>query len=126
MAATAPRAMLSFAQRIALRSTCSLSIAAAMLLALSISQLPLCTLTMIMPAAFMASSNPSRRCWPLKAVGVRQGLLLRAHLPRRKIEDPPPSHGVLDGGARDGLRGPRRGQARRRGHDRLRSGTRTR
>ena len=40
--------------------------------------------------------------------GVRQGLLLRADLPRREVEDPPPPDRVLDGGARDGVRGPRR------------------
>ena len=31
--------------------------------------------------------------------GVRQSLLFRADVPRREIEDPPPSHGILDGGA---------------------------
>ena len=36
--------------------------------------------------------------------GVRQGLLLRADVSRREIEDAPPSDGVLDGGAGDGLR----------------------
>ena len=36
--------------------------------------------------------------------GVRQGLLLRSHVPRREIEDAPPPDRVLDGGAGDGLR----------------------
>ena len=47
--------------------------------------------------------------------GVRQSLLLRAHLPRRKIQDAPPPHRVLDGGAGDGLRHAGRRQARGRG-----------
>ena len=34
---------------------------------------------------------------------LRQGLLLRADLPRGKIQDPPPPHRVLDGRARDRL-----------------------
>src|SRR3989442_915054 len=29
----------------------------------------------------------------------REGVLLRPHVPRRKVEDAPPSHRVLDGGA---------------------------
>ncbi len=35
--------------------------------------------------------------------GVRQGLLLRADLPRREVEDPAPPDGVLDGRARGRL-----------------------
>ena len=40
--------------------------------------------------------------------GLRQGLLLRPDLSRRKIEDAPPPDGVLDGRAGGGLRRPRR------------------
>ena len=36
--------------------------------------------------------------------GVRQGLLLRPDVSRGEIQDAPPSDGVLDGGAGDGLR----------------------
>src|SRR2546421_229389 len=32
-----------------------------------------------------------------------QGVLLRPHVPRRKVENAPPSHRVLDGGARSGV-----------------------
>ena len=39
--------------------------------------------------------------------GARARLLLRPDVPRREIEDAPPPHRVLDGGARDGLRRPR-------------------
>ena len=35
--------------------------------------------------------------------GVRQGLLLRADVPRREVEDAPPPDGVLDGRARGGV-----------------------
>src|SRR2546428_232923 len=34
---------------------------------------------------------------------ARQGVLLRPHVPRRKVEDAPPPHRVLDGGAGSGL-----------------------
>src|SRR3989449_11145038 len=34
---------------------------------------------------------------------ARQGVLLRPHIPRRKVEDAPPPHRVLDGGAGSGL-----------------------
>ncbi len=47
--------------------------------------------------------------------GPRQGLLLRPHLPRREVEDAPAPHRVLDGGARDRLRAPRRRRGPRRG-----------
>ena len=35
--------------------------------------------------------------------GVREGVLLRTHVPRREVEDAPPPHRVLDGRARGGL-----------------------
>ena len=40
--------------------------------------------------------------------GAGQGLLLRPHLPRREVQDPPAPHRVLDGGAGGGLARPRR------------------
>ena len=40
--------------------------------------------------------------------GARQGLLLRADVPRREEQDAPSPHRVLDGRARDGLCRPRR------------------
>ena len=45
---------------------------------------------------------------------VRQGVLLRPHLPRRKEQDPTPPHRVLDGRARVGIRHASRLYARRR------------
>ena len=51
--------------------------------------------------------------------GPRQGLLLRPHLPRREVEDPPPPDGVLDGRARGGLPGVRGALRARRGVRRL-------
>ena len=56
--------------------------------------------------------------------GVRQGLLLRSDVPRRKIQDAPPPDRVLDGGAGDGLRDAGRREARGRGAGRLRGGAR--
>ena len=67
-AASAPNAMLSLLQSRAFKSGCALSMAEETLLAMSISHCPLCESTIFIPAAFMASSKPSRRCWPLKAV----------------------------------------------------------
>ena len=46
--------------------------------------------------------------------GARQGLHLRPDLPRRKIEDPPPPHRILDARARSRLRRPRRHDGPRR------------
>ena len=46
--------------------------------------------------------------------GLRQDLLLRPGVSRRKIQNPPPPDGILDGGAGDGLRRSRRRQTRRR------------
>ncbi len=40
--------------------------------------------------------------------GARQGVLLRPDVPRGEVEDPPASDRVLDGGAGDGVRRPRR------------------
>ena len=54
------------------------------------------------------------------AMALRQGLLLRADLSRRKIQDAPPSDRVLDGGAGDGLRHAGRRQAGGRGDGGLR------
>ena len=49
--------------------------------------------------------------------GARPRLLLRPDLPRRKIEDAPPPHRVLDGGTRDGVcRSERRDGSRGRSH----------
>src|SRR5439155_695167 len=52
--------------------------------------------------------------------GLRQGVLLRADLPCREVEDAPASHRVLDGRARDGLRRPRPGHGPGRGLPRAR------
>ena len=43
--------------------------------------------------------------------GAGQGLLLRPHLPRREVEDPPPPDRVLDGRARGGVQRLRRQHA---------------
>ena len=47
--------------------------------------------------------------------GARPGLLLRADLPRREVQDAPPPDRVLDGRARGRLRRPRRRHGARRG-----------
>ena len=47
--------------------------------------------------------------------GVRQGVLLRAHVSRREVEDAASSDRVLDGGAGDGVRHARRCEAGGRG-----------
>ncbi len=51
--------------------------------------------------------------------GARPRLLLRPDVPRREVEDPPPSHRVLDGRARGGLRRPERRDGAGRGSGRL-------
>ena len=60
------------------------------------------------------------------AMALRQGLLLRADLPRREVEDAPPPHRVLDGRARGRVHGPRRRHGPRRGLPRLRRAARAR
>ena len=56
--------------------------------------------------------------------GPRPHLLLRADVPRREVQDPPPPHRVLDGRARSGVRdaGRRDGSGRRAGGRRSCSG----
>ena len=51
--------------------------------------------------------------------GVRQGLLLRADLPRREVQDAPPPDRVLDGRARGGVSGVRGPLRARRGLHRV-------
>ena len=58
--------------------------------------------------------------------GARPGLLLRADVPRREVEDAPPPHRVLDGRAGDGLRHARRRDGAGRGAGRLVVGARAR